>query len=223
MKFQNFSIACAFLLVILMLFQACSSRLNDSSERNSNSIVLANYYRNVSPDSIDYIRILKTDSDVELISGDIFYSSRYITKQIVGSVEHISDGSIKSIEKQLVAQGFRSEFGGFKNVMFIQIPVDSGNSMDAIQARTKLENRLDQEFLKNGCGQWISGDIGEGGANMLFQINNWEKAFQTALAVLGHQNLLEEAIIAKRLNFSETYWNYQIVYPNRFEGEFDTR
>jgi len=38
---------------------------------------------------------------------------------------------------------------------------------------------------------------------------------------MNYKNLINEILIAKRLNFSDEDWNYEIVFPIDYNGTFN--
>jgi hypothetical protein len=135
----------------------------------------------------------------------------------------IEDQIIDSLTNRFLNDGFVSKITAERDVMFIQIAPDStmGN-IDALRflnLRQVIEDIIDERLQSKNYGEWFAGDMGAGG-NMLFFINDWEKANEIVMEVLQEEDLIDHVLIAKRIFTSNDDWNYEIVYPLEYEGVF---
>ena len=75
-------------------------------------------------------------------------------------------------------------------VLFVQWQYP--NAVDPIKAvdiRQRVEQRIDGALKANGQGMWFAGDLGPGGANMLFDVVNEEHAFAIIMKILTAEQL----------------------------------
>jgi hypothetical protein len=105
--------------------------------------------------------------------------------------------------------------------MFIQLRPKNENDLEVLDLRQKIETKLESVLSNNGIGEWVAGDLGPGGANMLFEVTDWNKAFQLVIEQLNTEGLINNCLISKRLYTADTDWNYEIVYPVDFQGIFN--
>ena len=84
-----------------------------------------------------------------------------------------------------------------------------------------MEEKIHEKLESNGLGEWIADDLGPGGANMLTKVTEWEKSIQLILDILNQENLLYKGLLVKRMITAEDDWNYEIIYPIDYDGEFN--
>ncbi|WP_281764370.1 hypothetical protein [Neptunitalea lumnitzerae] len=95
------------------------------------------------------------------------------------------------------------------------------NDLQVLDLRHSIEEKIHEKLNSNGLGEWIAGDLGPGGANMLFEVTEWEKSIQLIMDILNQESLLDKSLIMKRLNTAEDDWNYEIIYPIDYNGVFN--
>jgi hypothetical protein len=178
------------------------------------------FYKNDS-DTIEFVRIVKDSSNVRQITGTISFDSNYNTCQKIIQIKNIQTNEMEKIESELLEKGYRSKFDNKKNLMFIQIRPKDLNDLKVLDLRHKMETKIESRLSKNGIGEWVAGDLGPGGANMLFEVSDWDNAFQIVIELLNSEGLINNCLISKRLYTADDDWNYEVVYPTDYNGIFN--
>lgn len=115
------------------------------------------------------------------------------------------------------------EFAGDESILFVQWQYSS--DMDifaAMDIRHKLETKIDKALRSKGLGEWIAGDMGPGGANMLYSVhNNPKSALLLIMNILNKEGYLKETVIAIRINHSPDDWDYKVLFPKDYNKEFN--
>ena len=102
-----------------------------------------------------------------------------------------------------------------KNTLILQFKTTGG--VTDYDRLIVLENALVQGYEQNHSGIVDGHDMGEGNMNIfIFPTKAWGPCIEIAIAYLRHKNMLEEAIIIKRLKSEK----YKVVWPLDFSGEF---
>lgn len=57
--------------------------------------------------------------------------------------------------------------------------------MEALDKRQDIEAKIEKALKLKGVGEWIAGDLGPGGANMLFEVIDVDKAVPVILETLA--------------------------------------
>lgn len=94
--------------------------------------------------------------------------------------------------------------------------------MQALDIRQDIEQKIEKALKAKGLGEWTAGDLGPGGANMLFDVSNIDNAISVILEVLSNAGLDKKTIIGRRINTEVEDWFYEVVYPTNFNGVFLT-
>jgi hypothetical protein len=109
------------------------------------------------------------------------------------------------------------------NVLFVQIqPRGFKNEIELLDKRQEIEDKLNTVLETNKLGEWFAGDIGPGGGNMLYTVTNIEITLQTILQVLKQNNLDKNVLIGRRIMIDKGDWFYEVIYPTKFTGTFNT-
>lgn len=107
------------------------------------------------------------------------------------------------------------------NVLFVQwqpnVPIDTSNYFDVILKRQHVEEQISVKLKRKSIGRLIAGDFGEGGANMLFEVNDFIKSVQLTLEVLEKNGIDDESIIGKRVLNPDNTWTYEVIFPSNNE------
>ena len=107
--------------------------------------------------------------------------------------------------------------------LFVQIePSAFKDEMEALDKRQDIEQKIEIALKSKGLGDWTAGDLGPGGANMLFEVSNVDNATSVILEVLTKAGLDKKTIIGRRIYTEEEDWFYEVVYPNTFNEVFLT-
>lgn len=107
-------------------------------------------------------------------------------------------------------------------VLFVQWQYPSTTTgLQALEVRQDVETEIDNALQKGGAGQWFAGDLGPGGANMLFEVNNKEKALEIIQYILTKKGIHNETVIAERVYTAPDDWTHKVIYPKDYEGDFN--
>jgi len=199
-------------------------RLGES--RNSDKLILRTFYKKPN-DTIAFRRILASDTEIVLQSGQLSIDEYALTHQRFGSILKFKNipNVIDSLSLLYEKEGWVPKLGKERDVMFIQIVPDSTmTNLEAfgfVDLRQTVEDKIDEALKRGNLGEWFAGDMGAGG-NMLFFIDDWDSATELVLEVLNDEGLLGHVLVTKRIMTGENDWNYEIVYPVEFEGVFNS-
>ncbi len=199
-------------------------RLGES--RNSDKLILKAFYKK-SNDTIEFRRILASNSEIALQNGQLYLDEYGLTYQRFEAVTTFKNESktIDSLSMHFEKEGWAAKLGKERDVMFIQIIPDSAmsnlESFGFVDLRQSVEDKIDEALKRGHLGEWFAGDMGAGG-NMLFFIDDWDSATELALEILNEEGLLDHVLVTKRIMIGENDWNYEIVYPVEFEGVFNS-
>lgn len=219
---------CLIIFLGLIILAGCTYRPKEkrlSKFKNNDGRILKSFYRNEN-DTIKFKRILSNGTDLTLQTGEIFIGEYALTHQQLKNVGHFNYEPliVDSLTNVFLNEGHKLKLGEARDVMFIQIVPDSimGNmeALGFLNLRQDLEGRIDERLKSKNLGEWFAGDMGAGG-NMLFFIDDWDKASETVNALLREESLIDHVLIAKRITTKTDDWNYEIVYPLEYEGVFN--
>lgn len=108
-------------------------------------------------------------------------------------------------------------------VLFVQIqPSAFKDELAALDLRQKIEGIIDERLQAANMGEWFAGDIGPGGANMLFEVQNVAEGMKIIMTVLKEQKLESVTVIGHRIYTAPDDWDYKIIYPENYTGTFNT-
>ena len=148
-----------------------------------------------------------------------------ITYQKINTSQPLNLKKIDSLKNEYYKVGYTTKESDFKEVMFIQILPDSAMSdieyFKFLNLRHNVESEIGDLLEIKGLGQWFAGDMGAG-ANMLFSLNSWNEANELVIEYLKNENLIDHVLIARRFTVSSDNWHYEIVYPLKYEGKFNS-
>lgn len=177
----------------------------------------------------------KTDKIVEVaravtISNDSFDLNLYSidiptpegAKQNFISIERLSKKQIDSKKSDLQKNYTWIPFKG-DNLFFVQIqPKGFKDEMELLNKRQEIEDKLGKALLNNNLGDWAAGDIGPCGGNMLFTVPDIDKSLTIVIEVLKQNNLDKNVVIGKRVMLDKGDWFYEVIYPIKYSGDFNT-
>lgn len=207
-------------LSLLVFFGCNNSQKQNLNFKPMNLEYKYSYYKNEN-DTIEFVRIVKDSSNIRQIKGTISFDSNYNTCQKITHIKNIQINEMENIESELLEKGFRNKFDNKKNLMFIQIRPKDENDLKVLDLRHKLETKIESRLSNNGIGEWVAGDLGPGGANMLFEVSDWDNSFQLVIELLNSEGLINNCLISKRLYTADDDWNYEVVYPTDYDGIFN--
>jgi hypothetical protein len=216
-------------LFVLMILFGCTYRPKEkrlSQFKMNDGLIIESFYK-ADSDTIDFKRLILNDKRLTLQEGQVFMGDGALTHQRFLNVMDVpnEEKTVDSLTASWMNEGFRKKLiEDEKDVMFIQIVPDSAmGNIDALRflnLRQEVEQKIDEELQRKNLGEWFAGDLGAG-ANMLFFIENWDKASETVFDVLRKEDLIDHVLIAKRIMTAKDDWNYEIVYPQAYEGTFN--
>ena len=172
-------------------------------------------------DNLEYMRIVEGPAGLRKISGIISRDRGHQTIQSITQAEHLGEHTPEETVKAWAAEGFESKFVDKADVLFVQLQLSGKDTMELLELRHQTEVEIDRRLSANGMGRFIAGDLGPGGANMLFETDDWATAFQLIIERLNEAGLASNCLIAKRIYTSEDNWAYDLVYPVAYEGVFN--
>lgn len=217
----------ALLLALCWLLFSCGQNPNnDKSQANAFSNMKSSkevwtIYKK--QDTVFHVkRLLSADTGLTLFSYKINVSMPESASQIFLGMEKIANekeaAAIKPKDTSFNWKPFEANL-----TLFVQIePSAFTDEMQALNIRQSVEQKIETALKTKSLGRWIAGDLGPGGANMLFEVANIDNAISIILEVLSKNGLDKSAIIGRRINTEAQEWFYEVIYPNSFTGVFLT-
>lgn len=205
-----------------MIFDlSCNNQTNRKPTEKVEIKYVSSNYKSETEGKIKFSRIVKDSSSLNLIEGQISFDENYNTLQEITNKRIVSESEVDSIKSSLKNKGYQESFDNIGKIIFVQMQLKNENDLQVLDLRHSMENKIHVRLNNNGLGEWIAGDLGPGGANMLFEVTEWEKSIELIMAILNQENLLDKSLIMKRLNTAEDDWNYEIIYPIDYNGIFN--
>lgn len=212
-------------VIVLFLVLGCGDQSNKTESTKTSSKVsiefICSNYTNETAERISFGRITKNNGKIELTEGDISFDENLNTVQTIQKNTPIKESEMDSIIQDYKERGFRSNFDEIGKVVFVQVQPKDDTDMEVLYLRHELEDQINKKLTSAGLGEWIAGDLGPGGANMLFEVKDWNNSIYLILDILNTRQLLDKCVISKRLYTSEQDWNYEIIFPIDFHGIFN--
>ena len=110
-----------------------------------------------------------------------------------------------------------------ENVLFIQIqPTGFKDEAELLDKRQLIEDKINAALSNKKLGEWMAGDLGPGGGNMLYTVTTIDNAMPIVLQVLQQNKLDKNVLIGRRVMVDSGDWFYEVIYPKSFSGEFNT-
>ena len=167
-------------------------------------------------------RLISSDTGLTLLFYDINTSKTEAASQTFINAKTLANENEAATIK---SQSTTFSWTPFKTTLtlFVQIePSSFKDEMQALNIRQDIEQKIEAALKAKGLGEWTAGDLGPGGANMLFEVSNIDNAISIILEVLSKTGLDKKTIIGRRINTEAEDWFYEVVYPNNFNGVFLT-
>lgn len=214
------------LLTVLGLTSCNHSSDNQTSEHIEANVTLDKEIFTLysMTDSIVHVaRALTIDNKTfDLHLYELNTSTPEAAKQTSISVQTLTKQELDAKKTELINAYIWTPFKG-DNVLFVQIqPTGFKNEMDLLDKRQEIEDKLNTALDNQKLGEWFAGDIGPGGGNMLYKVTNVESALQTILQVLKQNSLDKNVLIGRRAMTDKNDWFYEVIYPTKFTGTFNT-
>lgn len=215
----------AYAALAILFVQGCNIHSQSKGQEINASIVvdkeLCTLYKKDS-NTIRTLRALQKPNDsVALFLMDLDVSKPEGTLQKFISVQLLSR---KQFEQQAIK--FKEvytwkPFTG-SEVIFVQIKAGDTNEFVVLDKRQEIEDQINEALKDGNIGEWIAGDIGPGGGNMLFEVNNIDKSMPVILEVLRQNKVEKQVVIGRRVMVNSNDWFYTVIYPAGFSGIFNT-
>ena len=174
-------------------------------------------------DAVFYVkRLVSTNSGLTLLSYNINTSKAEAAAQTFINSKTLSNENEAATIK---SQNSNFKWTPYKTglTLFVQIePSAFKDEMEALDTRKDIEQKIEAALKAKGLGDWTAGDLGPGGANMLFEVSNVDYATSVVFEVLLKSGLDKKTIIGRRIYTEEEDWFYEVVYPSSFSGVFLT-
>ncbi|MBX0333726.1 hypothetical protein K3G39_10805 [Pontibacter sp. HSC-14F20] len=217
------------IILALALLSSCTYKPKDkllADFKNNDSKIVNTFYK-IDNDTIFFERLLSSKSELILQSGKVFRGEHYHTNQVINSSRRLAYTytTVDSLTTYFISQGLSAKAADSQSVLFVQIVPDT--AMDNIDVfkflnlRYQIEDKIDKSLRNEMLGEWVAGDLGVG-ANMLFHVNDWDKATELVLEILKEEELIDHVLVTKRIMISEEEWDYEIIYPVEYQGIFNS-
>lgn len=207
-------------ILITILALGCNNQAHKEQIKKVDIEYISSYYKNKIEDKIEFSRIVRDSSIFYNIEGEITLDENYNTIQKIISKKIISESEVSLIKDILEKKDYRDVFDTVSKVIFVQLQIENDDFIEVLELRHSIENKIHNKLNSDGFGAWIAGDLGPGGANMLFEVTDWDKAIHLTMEILENEGVLDKSLITKRLNLAEDDWNYEIIYPIDYNGVF---
>ncbi|MEI8046689.1 MAG: hypothetical protein WCI92_04870 [Bacteroidota bacterium] len=216
-------------LVLLAFFNLTSCKQNtekqtggkENSTLPANEEIFSLYKRT---DNIIYVaRALATGNEkFDLLLYELNISIPEGARQTFTSVQQLTKQELDSKKVDLQINYNWTPFKE-KEVLFVQIqPVGFRDEKQLLDKRQEVEDLLSKALENKELGEWFAGDIGPGGGNILYTIKDIDKSMQIILEVLQQNKLDKNVLIGRRVLVDQDDWFYEVIYPPKFTGEFNT-
>lgn len=173
-------------------------------------------------DSVYHVkRLVYSNGEYIFLTYDINTSQPEANHQTFISRQQISESELQKIKSESSNVNWMP-YSAIP-ILFVQIqPSAFKDEMVALDKRQQVEELIDRELQSKNLGKWIAGDLGPGGANMLFKVQEIDKAKAVIEAVLSEHKLKEVTIVGRRINVAADDWFYEVIYPLDYDGDFLT-
>jgi hypothetical protein len=219
----------AFTLRLLILFSltGCNQKLDKQTVGQPGIILLADkevftLYKKLDT-VVHVIRALETNNDtIDLHLYEVNTSIAEGAKQRFVSVERLTRQQLDSIKNTLRRNYTWKPIRG-NEILFVQIqPTGFKDEMQLLSNRQEIETITSKALQDNKLGEWFAGDLGPGGGNILYQVSNIDKSIQIILNVLQKNGVEKNVIIGRRVLIDKDDWFYEVIYPTKYTGDFNT-
>lgn len=109
------------------------------------------------------------------------------------------------------------------DVLFVQIqPRGFKDEMQLMDKRQKIETITSKALQDKKLGEWFAGDLGPGGGNSLYEVSDINRSIEIILNVLEQNGLEHNVLIGRRVLKDKADWFYEVIYPTKYAGAFNT-
>lgn len=219
----------AFALRLLIFFglTGCNQTLDKQAGEQTAIVSLTDkevfsLYKKV--DSVIHVaRALETGSDsVDLHLYEVNTSIAEGAKQRFASVEHLTRQQLDSRKINLQSAYTWIPIKG-DEVLFVQIqPTGFKDEMQLMDKRQEIETLTSKALQDKKLGEWFAGDLGPGGGNILYRVSDINRSIEIILDVLQQYELEHNVLIGRRVLVDKADWFYEVIYPTKYSGDFNT-
>jgi hypothetical protein len=166
-------------------------------------------------------RLTFSDTAFALLSYDINTSQPEATSQSFISAQAFANENEAASAVQ--SEGTVFNWIPFKAIptLFVQIaPSAFIDDEHALNIRQDIEQKIEGALKAKRLGDWTAGDLGPGGANMLFEVSNTDAAMSVILQILSKEGLDTKVTIARRIYTEAEDWFYEVLYPTQYNSVF---
>ncbi len=143
-------------------------------------------------------------------------------RQTLVSAEHLTQQQLASRKTELQTSYNWTPFKNYE-VLFVQIqPKGFKDEIELLDKRQNIEVQVSDVLESKKLGEWIASDIGPGGGNILYRVKDIDRALETLLTVIRQNNLDKSVLIGRRVSVADSDWFYEVIYPTKFTGNFNT-
>ena len=212
-----------FKLLALLGLAGCNQTANNQADEQAfpDKEIFTLY--NKADSLVRVARVLTLDSktfDLQVYEVDI--TTPEGAKQKFISAEQLTQQQLDNKKAELQNTYNWTPFKG-QDVLFVQIQMPGfKNEMELLDKRQETESKLGEALERKNLGEWTAGDLGPGGGNMLFDVSNVEQSLQTILQVLQQNKLDKNVLIGRRVLVADGDWFYEVIYPTKYSGNFNT-
>ena len=223
MTFKVFTLG----LLTFVGLTSCNQNSNKQIDEQTKSTLVADkeifsLYKK-SDSIINVARALKNgNGKFDLHLYELNISTPESAKQTFTSLQQLTKQQLDNKKTELLRTYNWTTFKG-NEVLFVQIqPTGFKDEMQLLDKRQEIEDKLSKALENKKLGEWFAGDLGPGGGNMLYIVTDIDKSLQVVREVLQQNNLDKNVLIGRRVLVDNDDWFYEVIYPTKYSGEFNT-
>jgi len=223
MKYKAFITA----VIIMLCFHSCNLHPAEQSKAGVKPKLLADkeifcLYKKTN-DTVYVARALETvneHADLHLYELNIAAPQDLV--QTFRSVQHLTKQELDNKKTEL-----RNDYNWTpvktNEVLFVQIQWHGfKDEMQLLYKSQEVERTTGKALENKRLGEWIAGDLGPGGGNMLYAVTDIDQSMQVILTILQENNLEKNVLIGRRIEADQDNWFYEVIYPTKYSGHFIT-
>lgn len=180
--------------------------------------IVSSNYRSLTADLIEFGRIVQDSGTFYLTEGTIVFDNDGNTIQTITKNKVIDEKDVEKTLAALKSENYKPAPGNFPKVFFIQLQPKKGDSVNVLDLRLQISDKIDRKLMTNNLGTSYGADKGDGVANIEIEVNDWDRALPLIIETLINEDVLNNCVIGKRVYFEEDDYNYELIYPIDFNG-----
>ena len=164
---------------------------------------------------------IKGDNDLIIQTGEVGEYVKYLELNFEN--ESLRSDYINQKVNELNEQGYQKIKFDDLVTLFVQIHSPKNKTdklLDVFDKYHELQEIFDKPIYERHIGQFVASDLGAG-FNLLYNVWDEKKGIDVIMEVINSNQLAEQTIIAKRVYKTEQSWDYQVIYPKKFNGTFN--